>query len=119
MPRYQVNWCWWTAEEVGLSVYLLARGFEIPDVARILYRLHRPLHNRHSFTSQLESINLRQAQRGLLPLCDEGLLDWNIVAVDDFLLRLTDNSNLLQDLLWFHAEYIPLLEAVRHGTSLS
>ena len=120
MPRYQLEWPW-TGEEDGLSVYLLARGFEIPDVARILsYRLQRPLHNnKHSFNSHIERINLHQAQRGLPRLCKEGLADWNIVAVDNFLLRLTDDTDALEKLLWFHAEYIPLLHTVRQGTGLS
>ena len=119
MPR-QGNLRVWTVDEGGLSVYLLARGFEPPDVAQIVsYRLHRPSHDLESVNKNMNRINELQIERGLSPLCLDGMSDWNIFAVDDFLLGLTDDTEWLEDLLWFHAEYIPLLQSVRLHTGLS
>ena len=120
MSHYHVNWPRWTAAEDGLSVYLLARGFESPDVARILsYKLHRPLRSKEAFFPRMTKLNLRQAHLGLPPLCLPNMVDWNTVAVDDFLLRLTNDTDQLENLLWFDREYLSLLHTVSLGKQAS
>lgn len=115
MQNYHLARPTWTPAEDALAVWLLSRDFNIPDVSRIMQcRLQRPIHSDIAFMNRLEKINMDQARRHLPPLCTHGLANWDRTVVDDYLFRLTSNSDGLESLLWFHERsYIPLLRTVR------
>ena len=97
-----------------LAVFFCSRGLEVPDVANLIeYKLHRRPRRREGFKSQMDKINLEELRNGRRPLCRNYMADWDIGAVDDFIIRQTDDTDLLRRLLWFGNEHIPLLETVR------
>ena len=110
----------WTLEEEIMLVYFCAKGFEVPDVARIRAgRLHRGPRTPGALLRLMEWINRVQEQHRLPRLCEPFMLNWDQDAVQNHLLSLTDNTNLLQNLLWFHvSRYVPLLRTVSLGSNL-
>ncbi|CAD6589483.1 MAG: hypothetical protein ASARMPRED_004104 [Alectoria sarmentosa] len=114
MPHYEVPWPRWITEEMILAVFFCSRGLEVPDVANLIeYKLHRRPRRREGFKSQMDKINLEELRNGRRPLCRNYMADWDIGAVDDFIIRQTDDTDLLRRLLWFGNEHIPLLETYR------
>lgn len=88
-------------------------GIEPPDIGRLIsYRLNRPLRNKEAINNQMNRINNGQLQRGYPILCTVGMADWDKTAVDDYLIRMTDDVNLLERLLWFDNRHLPLLKEV-------
>ncbi|CAF9921714.1 MAG: hypothetical protein ALECFALPRED_001865 [Alectoria fallacina] len=118
MPNYEIAWPRWTTEEIIVAVFFCSRGIEVPDVANLIeYKLHRRPRRREGFKSQMDKINLEELRNGRRRLCINYMADWDMAAVDDFIIRQTDDTDLLRRLLWFGNEHIPLLETVRPITT--
>ena len=88
-------------------------GIEPPDIGRLTaHRLNRPLRPKKAISNQMIRINNGQLQRGYPELCTEGMADWDRAAAHDYLIRMTDDANLLANLLWFDNRHLPLLKEV-------
>ena len=102
MPRHVVPWPQWMREEDIIAAWFLSRGLETRDVADIMtHRLHRQPRTLTAFITRMEQLNSDLARRGYPELCTKGMFDWDKHAVDDFLIRSTNDRRLLNDLLWF------------------
>ena len=112
MPRYEVKWPNWMPEEEIVAVWFLSRGIEIPDVARIMtHRLHSPTRNKRTITLYMDRIfNPSLALQGYPQVCTPGMLDWDKDAVDDFIIRMTNDRYRLLDILRFSNHDKILLE---------
>ena len=96
-----------------MLAYFCSNGFELADVLQIIaYRLDRPVHRKRASVNHMEWINRQREHHGLPRMCELGMANWDRDAVTDFLMRVTSDTDMLGDLLWFHAEYIPLLHTV-------
>ena len=88
-------------------------GIESPDIGRLTaHRLNRPLRHKNAIDNQMNRINNGQSQRGYPILCTPGMADWDKAAVHEYLIRMTDDANLLANLLWFDNRHLPLLKEV-------
>lgn len=63
----------------------------------------------------MDRINQEEAERGRPRLCGRDMLDWDRAAVDNFLILRTDDTDLLDHLLWFGEEHLGLLRTVHPG----
>lgn len=101
-----------------MTVWFASLGLEVPDVARLLqHKLHTRPHTLEAFWNKMKRINEEQVGHGYPPLCNPGMVDWDKAAVDDFLIRQTNDTYLLKHLLWFGHEHICLLATVCPGTA--
>ncbi|KAF6232914.1 hypothetical protein HO173_008877 [Letharia columbiana] len=110
MPTHEIPWPQWTREENIICVWFSALGLAIPDIARIIeYKLGRPTRHPRGYFRQMDRINQEEAERGRPRLCGRDMLDWDRAAVDNFLILRTDDTDLLDHLLWFGEEHLGLL----------
>ncbi|KAL9138305.1 MAG: hypothetical protein Q9175_000488 [Cornicularia normoerica] len=111
MPSHQFSWPQWILEEKAMFVWFSALGLETLDIANLVaYRLRRPPRRIEGFWSQVKTINQQEAGRGRPRLCNGSVVDWDRAAVDNFLINLTDDTDLLEYLLYFGHEHIWLLD---------
>ena len=100
-----------------VMVYLCSRGLEIPDVALIIeHKLQRPIRQKRGYLNQMKKINHAEAEKGNPRLCEDGMANWNKAAVDNFLIGLTNDTDLFEYLCWFDDKDVVYLESVRPGT---
>ncbi|KAL9063390.1 MAG: hypothetical protein Q9161_009488 [Pseudevernia consocians] len=102
----------WMPDEEIVAVWFLSRGIEIPDVARIMeHRLQSPTRDKRKITLYMDKIfNPSLALQGYPQVCTPGMLDWDKDAVDDFIIRMTNDRYRLQDILRFSNHDKILLE---------
>ena len=101
-----------------MLAYFCSRGFELRDVTRIMaYKLHRAVRTDRQCITHMERFNQYREQIGLQRLCDNGMLDWDRAAVDNYLIDSTRDIHLLEDLLTFHRQYERLLREVGPATA--
>lgn len=120
MSYYNMDWPYWWPEEDVLLIWLACLGIEIPDIARVMtHRLRRPTRTRPAIMRRMEWINQKQRDRGRPIICEDGMADWDKVAAQNYLICLTNDTNLLRDLLQFSNQDLFLLEAVCYTPSYS
>ena len=118
MPFYEAVWPPWTWEEDLMLMYFCSRGFELRTVTRIMaYKLHRAVRTDSQCMNHMERFNRDQEQKGLQRLCIHGMADWNMPAVDTYLIHSTHDAAVLEDLLTFHRQYERLLREVCPATA--
>ena len=120
MSAYMVPSLRLTLNEIIIAIWFSVLGIELRDVAHFMaYRLNRPPRTEPAIFNHMDRINNGQLQRGCPALCTPGMADWDKAAVHDYLIRLTDDANLLANLLWFDNRHLPLLEEVCPSVSLA
>ena len=93
-----------------MMIFFCSRGLEILEIADLIhYKFQTRSRSRAGFFLKMESINREEARQGRRLSCLPGMADWDWAAVDDFLIRLTNDPNLFTDLLWFRQELVLLL----------
>ena len=100
-----------------MLVYFCSRGFELRDVTQIMvYKLHRAVRTDRQCINHMERFNQYREQTGHQRLCSDGMFDWHRAAVNDYIIRSTLDTRLLEDLLTFHRPYERLLREVCPAT---
>ena len=113
MSRHEVFPPRWIPEESLVFPWFQSLGLEFLDVALLVHhRLNTPTRTLPGAISNMKHINEEQWRKGYPPMCDLGMLDWNKTAVVDYLIRLTDDENLLANLLWFDQQDVWMLISV-------